>query len=54
MAQVVPFICRECGAQFHELTGFICSVCSRLLCRDHLARATPVALCTACARKPAS
>ena len=54
MAQIVPFICRECGAAIAELDGFICSVCARLLCRIHLARRRPEPICAACARRPTS
>jgi len=48
MAQIVPFVCRECGAKFDELEGFICVACARLLCRMHLARRRPDPICQAC------
>jgi len=54
MPQIVPFTCRECGARFPELEGFICAVCLRLLCRLHLARRHPEAICVTCARAPKS
>ncbi|MGH7253774.1 MAG: hypothetical protein ACREIE_08255 [Nitrospiraceae bacterium] len=55
--RIVPFKCEECGKEFAETQGGICSACNRLLCRKHLViplrerirlRDTPTPLCTSC------
>ena len=47
---ILPFTCEQCGARFHELDGFICTSCKRLLCRTHLVDTRATILCLQCVK----